>query len=94
MTLTIHSATDLEIALTKHLPTSPTGETTRMEFLQRLSLEIWALDSAAAACAERIVQLVVVVLAVGVVVEDVETACREGCAAGFAVETCLVVAAC
>ena len=57
-------------------------------------LEVLALDAATAAGADRVVLFVVVLLAVGVVVDDVEVCCRERLLAGHADETRFVPSAC
>ena len=59
-----------------------------------VSFEILALDTAVASAAQRAVQLVVVLGAVGLVLEDVEVCRLERNAAVAARETIAVVTAC
>lgn len=77
MTLAKHLSTNLKVIVTKHFLARLTCQTYWMEFLQRLRLQILALNTAATSSAETVIQRVVVVLAVGIVVEDVEVAGGE-----------------
>ena len=65
----------------------------RVELLHLLCLQVLPLDAVTAPRAKRVVQLVVVVLAVGVVLVDVEVSRREWRFARLTPEALLVVAA-
>lgn len=86
-------ARNLVVVVPQDDPASRASEAAWVKLVPILRLEILALDAAIARAAERVVEAVVVELAVGEVIEDVEFGRGEGCAAGAAGEALFVVAA-
>ena len=100
MALAKHPPRNLKVVIRKHHMTIKAREASWMKLLIHVSggprthrLKVLALDAAVAALAQRAVLLVVVVLAEGVVVDDVEVCGREGLRAGAADEAGFVPAA-
>lgn len=97
----VHFTTDLEVVIRQDLAAVTAREAPRVEFLRAATgraaragrLQVLAFDAAVAAVAQGAVLLVVVLLAVRVVVDDVEVGGGEGLLAGFAGEAGLVPAA-
>lgn len=98
MPFTEHAPCDLEVILRQHGAARATRETPWVKFLLDAAagggrLEVLALDAAAAAVADGVVRFVVVLLAVGFVVDDVEVGGGEGGGARAADEAVAVPAA-
>jgi len=91
MLLAIDLSGDLEVVVTERLLAVDAGETARMELLGLLGLEVRPFNTTVAVSAQRVVELMVVVLAVRIVVNNVKVGSREGRTAGLADETVLVV---
>jgi hypothetical protein len=94
MAFAVVASSDLVVIVAQHNATRAATETPRMELQALIRLEVLALNTAIARAAERAVELVVVLLAVGSVVEHVKLRGGEGRAASAANEALLVVAAC
>ena len=101
MGLTVHATLEVEVIIRERLPASKASETSRMvlahdesSLILRLGLQILALDPSSTAEAQRAVLLVVVLLAVGLVVQDVKVRVGERLLARFADEALFVPAAC
>ena len=92
--LTVDLARNLKVIVTESLVTIKTGEAVRVELLVLLSFEVWSLNTSIAVSAQRVVQLVVMVLTVGVVVDDIEVGGGKRRVTGLADETLLMVASC
>lgn len=88
----IDQSGDLKIVFSKHDLAGSAGQAVRMEFLALLCLQVLSFDAFAAARAERVVELMVVVFAVGIVLVDVEVSCCESALAGLANEAVFMVA--
>jgi hypothetical protein len=101
--LTIYPPLDLKVILREHHPTIHTRKASWMELLirwqravhfrRRGCFKILAFDAAVATRAKRAVGFVVMVLAVGLVVDDVKVCGREGLVAGATREALLMPAA-
>lgn len=78
MLLTVNLASDLEVVITKRLLAINAGEAAGMELLSLLGLEVRSLDTTVAVGTQGVIELVVVVFAVWVVVNDVEVSGRKG----------------
>lgn len=94
VTLAVVAPADLVVVVAQHDAARAAREAARVELLTLVRLQVLALDAAVAGTAERAVELVVVLSAVGRVVEYVELGGGKGIAAGAADEAGLVVAAC
>lgn len=70
--IAVYLSTVFIVVVAQHFVAIDTGEASRVEFRPLLSLEVRALDSVVTLGAQRIVELVVVVLAIWVVVDDIE----------------------
>jgi hypothetical protein len=98
--LTIYPPLDLKVILREHHPTIHTRKASWMELLirwqravhfrRRGCFKILAFDAAVATRAKRAVGFVVMVLAVGLVVDDVKVCGREGLVAGATREALLM----
>jgi hypothetical protein len=75
---------DFEVVVAELDAAGVAGEAVGVELLPGVGLEILAFDAAVAAFAKRVVELVVVLLAVGKVVDNVEVGGLERGAAGLA----------
>jgi len=91
MLLAIDLSGDLEVVVTERLLAVDAGETARMELLGLLGLKVRPFNTTVAVSAQRVVELMVVVLAVRIVVNNVKVGSRERRTAGLADETVLVV---
>jgi hypothetical protein len=91
---TIRSIPDLKVIILQHNTTRHAWEASWVKLEMLVGFEVLALDAADAGAAEGAVEPVVVLLAVGEVVEDVEVGRGEGRLAGAAGEALFVVAAC
>jgi hypothetical protein len=87
----VGSSVHLEVAIGEGLSAVKTPEAADMVLDLELILEVLSLDALLAAAAEAAVQLVVVLLAVGLIVEHVELSRAEGLCARCADEAGLVV---
>lgn len=101
MRLAINPTLEIKVVIRQSLPARQASQTPRMilphdqtALILRLGLNILAFNTLAAAVAHRAVLLVVVLLAVRLVVDDVEVSVREGLVAGLASEAGFVPAAC
>ena len=103
MPLTVHLPDNLEVVVRQHHPAIVACEAAGMELLVHATtaararasrLQVLPLDAAMAAVAQRAVRLVVVLLAVGLVADDVEVGGGEGLGARAAREAGFVPAAC
>jgi hypothetical protein len=104
MALTINSALDLEVVVCQHHFAVHTREAPRVEFLvDRKSaiavrrggcLEVLSFNATVAARAQRSIGFVIVVLAVRLIVDDIEIRSSERLLAGTAGEALLVPSAC
>jgi hypothetical protein len=79
------------VIIAQYNATSRASEASRMELAASIDFQILAFDAAVAATADGPVELMVMTLAVGRVVEDVELGCWERIAAGSACEALFVV---
>ena len=89
--LAVFLAADFVVVGVQDDPARRAGKTFGVEFQTLVRLEVLALNATVARVAERPVELVVVLFAVGRVFEDVELGGGEGVAAGPADEAMLVV---
>ena len=78
MLLAVDLASNLEIVIAERLLAINAGETSRVELLSLLGLEVRSFDTTVAVSAQRVVKLVVVVLAVWVVVDNIEVGSCKG----------------
>lgn len=100
--LAVDPPSDFEVILCQHDLAIYTSEASRMEFLvrgrssavagRRSSLEILPFDTAMAARTERTIRFVVMVLAVGLVVDDIKVSGSKWLCAGTASEALFVPA--
>ena len=93
MSLAVVATANLVVVVPQHNATGRAREAPRVELEPLVGLEILTLNAAVARAAQRTVQLVVMLVAVGEVVEDVELSGGKGTAAGAADEALLVEAA-
>lgn len=103
MPLAVHLATDLEVVVPQHASAVMTGKAMRMELsatsqwgavATACGLQILSFDAQVAAVAERAVGFVVVLFAVGLVVDHIEICGLEGFMASFADEAFFVPTSC
>jgi hypothetical protein len=92
--LAIRPAIDLEITITEDDAASRAREAFGVELLALVGFQVLALDSKVARITQRTIELVVVLLAVGGVVEDVEFCTWERVSAGSANEAISVISTC
>jgi hypothetical protein len=78
MLLAVDLASDLKVVIAERLLAVDAGEAARVELLSLLGFEVGSFDTAVAMGTKRVVELVVMVLAVWVVVNDVEVGGRKG----------------
>jgi len=76
--LAVHFASDLKVIIAERLRAINAGETARVELLSLLGLEVRSFDTAVAVGTQRVVELMVMVFAVWVVVNDVKVGSRKG----------------
>lgn len=93
MSFAVVPAADLEVVVAEDDAAGEAGKAAGVVLDAHVGLEVLALDAAVAGAAQAAVELVVVLLAVGRVVEDVELGGGEWGAARAAHEAVLVVAA-
>lgn len=84
MTFAIFPAVNLKVIVTENGGAGRAGQTARVEFLPLLRLEVLPFDAMVAACAERVVEHMVMMFAVWIVVNDVKVCCSESGLAGLA----------
>lgn len=77
MLLTVDRTADLEVVIAENPTAVLTGEAFGVELLLLLSLQIGPFDAAIALCAERIVELMVVLLAIWIVVDYIKVGSRK-----------------
>ena len=99
MTFAIHASTDLKVVLRQHHSAIGTSKASPVVLPRHpacgsraVGLQILALDTFAATLAHRAVLLVIVLLAIRLVVDDVEIGGREWLFAGLADKALLVPA--
>ena len=78
MLLAVDLASDLKVIITERLLAINAGETAGVEFLSLLGLEVRSFDTTVAVSTQRVVKLVVMMLAVRVVVDDIEVGGCKG----------------
>lgn len=100
MPLTVYPSADLKVVIREDLATIVTGEAARVILLLAVAagagagrLEVLAFDAAVAAVAQRAILFVVVLLAIRVVVDDVEVRGGEWLFTRSAGEACFVPSA-
>lgn len=72
MLLAIYLSADFEVVIAQDFVTVETSEASRVEFRTLLSLEIWPLNAMVTLGAQGVIELVVMVLAIRIVVDNVK----------------------
>jgi len=87
MTLAVNLAAKLKVVVAKRRPAMGAGEASWVKLLARVGLEVLSLDSTVAPLTQGAVQLMVVMLAVRVVINNIKVGRLERLLACFANET-------
>lgn len=77
MLLAVDRTADLEVVIAENSAAVLTGKAFGVELLLLLSLQIRPFDAAIALCAERVIELVVVLLAIWIVVDYIKVGSCE-----------------
>lgn len=78
MLLAVDLASDLKVIIAERLLAIDAGETAGVELLCLLSLEVRSFDTTVAVGTQRVIELVIMVFAIWIVINDVEVSGRKG----------------
>ena len=78
MLLAVDLASDLKVIITERLLAINAGETAGVEFLSLLGLKVRPFDTTVAVSTQRVVELVVMMFAVWVLIDDIEVGGCKG----------------
>lgn len=91
MSLAVYLSADLEVVIIQDRAACETNQAAGVEFLTLLGLQVLTFNAVIAAFAERVVELVIMLLTIRVIVDDIKVSRCKGRLAGFAYEACCSV---